>query len=822
MGKTRLAADAIREFISEADRNVHAHNVWLARLGAGVDPAEVEQETAREVIGSDFSATAAKDALVEHLVRRARQEQGTSRTVILMDNCEHVLAAVRALVGTLLDTEPTITIVATSRTPIGWLDEHLLEVSPLLPRHALSLFRQRAELVGYPVVGPTQSKLAAEICSHIDCSPLFIQLAAARLRRQPLISLLNGLTGRPTDDARMGWSHGSQIGADERHSGVVDVLTWSFDLCTPKEQLLLERMSVFAAGHDTGQAGGVDKSAEVGAELHAIRAVCSDPDVIAEKPTDDHALRLRSEEIESLLEGLADHSLISIHLSATTARYYLLESVRVFASRQLGMRRGASAQELSRRHLHYYRDEVTHAARRWFGSAEQEVLTWARAAWDNILTAIEMSTAQYGDAEAGLELCLGLVALRVPFVRGTMRDIRRWTEGCLEASRRTGRASELHVTATAVMAWLAVRQGETADAERLMDECIAAQSLSSATYEAWRDHPEDDHGFSPHFELAWGTALFMAKQDPNAIHVLTRARDKFAGSGESGSTMFAGMFAGMAAALLGTKEQAFEIAGRCLDEATQAGAPWAKSWAQLSWAITEIKHGNPAEAAGVLRSALEQQMAVGDQWGMTWSVELRTWALAYLIRQGRPDAREVYRPRAIEIAHLAGGVKTLRRSLGINIAAMGTFAVESTKATAIARRILGPADFLAAEARGGQLSPEFCQVQRLALGAPIDDLAPSFPWNALTPAEEIVAVLAAAGLPTSSIASLRERSGRTIETQLARVFKKLKIADRHEIVAHIPDGRIEELNKERQIPAHVIQKLAAMFESRTSLSPWAG
>ncbi|WP_024804005.1 AAA family ATPase [Nocardia sp. BMG51109] len=790
IGKTRLAAEAVRRFRA-GNTAVRVHWVRLARLAACSDHAAVERETARSVIEADFSERPGWEVLVDTLA--GGEAAGRDRrTVLVFDNCEHVLDGLVRFITDLLEAIPGLTVVATSRGPIGWIDEHLVNVPPLTEQQALTLFRQRAGLTGHPVTGADQEAIAADICRRVHNHPLYIQLAAARLRHRSPAGIRAELSGR-ADDRRMQWTTGPRAGADPRHRRVTDVIRWSYELCSDAERLLFDRLSVFAAGYDTNPDDGNAGVADVGADLAAIRAVCgSGPD------DGDTVISLPGNEIQRLLDGLVDQSLVTVHITTSTVRYSLLESLRVFASEQLRRRSGDDAGEparLARRHLRYYRDRVSDAAGRWFSPAERELLDWARASWDNIVTAIETSLTSPGEAASGLEICLGLIALRVPFVRGSMRDIRRWTERCLDATAtETPQPAELQVAARSAIAWLAVRRGQSADANRLLEDCVAA-CVPQAGGTDWRNHPETDFGLPPQLELAWGTELFMDKRDPRAIVVLVRARDQFRRLDDGGGEMMAGMFAGIAAGLLGSSRQAHDISRYCLEHARGSGALWATSWAELSWAITLIKHGDPAAAEAVLRHALAHQLTMRDQWGAAWSVELRTWALGALIGRG---GGERDRALATEIARLAGGVRALRTRLGIDIDAMGTFADESRRAVAAARRVLGGTAYAAAEARGARLRPEHNEVHRLALGEAIADTTPivTESWCTLSAVQLEIAVLVAAGYTNGDIARRRGKSKRTVDAQVAAIFSKLGVSSRREIEKDVPARLVPDVEAE--------------------------
>lgn len=421
--------------------------------------------------------------------------------------------------------------------------------------------------------------------------------------------ILRGLTGG-ADDRRLYWSPGPRSEADPRHHGVRDVVAWSYELCSDKERLLFDRLSVFAAGDDTNPEdshGADDAAASMGTDLDAIETICSDD--TSETDMNSHTgAGLARQEIEGLLERLVNHSLVTVHITPTTVRYSLLESLRVFAQQRLRERSVDEVDEparLARRHRRHYRDKVVFAAANWFGPAEQDLLDWARAEWDNILTAIETSITTPGEAAVGLEICTGLFALRVPFYTGAFRELRQWTGRCLQATRAsTPQPTELQMVAMALIAGIAVHKGEHEDAERMLEDCIAACIPDPDSRRDWRHTPETDIGLPAPAELAWGMELIFAHRNVRAIGVLARAREKFHHLGDHGAEAVSDLWAGFAAGLLGTAQQAHEAARRSLDRANASGASLLISWAELSWAITLTKHGNPTEALEVERRAL--------------------------------------------------------------------------------------------------------------------------------------------------------------------------------------------------------------------------
>lgn len=799
IGKTRLAAEAVHRYGKAAARKTRMFWVRLARLAKGSDTTAIVEEVAHAVIEADFSGRSAWEALVDTLTRTDTTGH-TAPTVLVLDNCEHVHTGVASLIADLLDTVPELTVVATSREPIGWIDEYLIQVPPLTHRQAVALFRQRSELVERPITDNDQIAVAAEICRHIHNYPLYIQLAAARLRHQPLAMILHGLTGR-ADDTRLRWSHGFRVGVDLRHRGVVDVIAWSYGLCSDTEQLLFDRMSVFAAGYDTNPEDTTGTALDVGADLEAIESICCDDE------NSNTAVSLVGQEIEGLLERLVDQSLVSMHTTATTARYSLVESLRVFAQQRLRHRSSAGMDEpvrLAERHLRYYHDKIAYAAANWSDPEGQELLDWARTTWANTVTAIETSLTTPGQAGTGLEICLGLISLRVPFISGSVGEVRRWTQRCLDATRAsTPQPVGLQIGAMTALVWLAVVQGNHEDAERVLEDCVAACVPDPNTRANWRQTAETDIGLLAPVEFAWGMELMLARGDARAITVFTRARDKFHTLGDRGTASLSELFAAMAAGLLGTAQQALEITQRYCDYASVSGSLWEKSWAELVRAITSTRHGDPVEALDLEQASLAYQLTAGDQWGGWLLVQVRTWSLARIITDSSTvenTHHDTLVALATEIAHLVGGATTLEAKLRLDINQLQPFAEKSAKAIAVSRQVLGTEAFTAAETRGSRLRPEHNEVQRLAMGTLTITTPPgktiSSLWPELTPAEQQVAILAAAGWTNAAIAARRGKSLRTIDAQIASILHKLAITSREDIIEHVPRDVIDQVRVE--------------------------
>ncbi|WP_433599190.1 ATP-binding protein [Nocardia sp. CA-135953] len=797
IGKTRLATELIRRY--QRANNTVVHWVRLARMARGSTRAAIEAEIAQSVIEADFSDRTAFDALTDTFSSTDIAGRGVA-TILVLDNCEHLVVGAAQLIADLLEAVPELTILATSRQAIGWADECLVTIPPLTQHEAVTLFRQRATLTDRARIADDKLSMVEEICRHIHNHPLYIRLAAARLRHQPLPMILGELTGQ-SNDRRMQWADGPRAGVDPRHQAVPDVIAWSYQLCDEQERMLLCRMSVFAAGYDVNpEERGDHYVSEVGAELRAVQSVCSD-EIGA-----DHPNILTAAEIVQVLERLVDKSLVISHIGANTVRYSLLESIRLFAQQKLREQDSTDLDEcdrLAERHLRYYHQRVSEARATWFSPHERYLLDWARAEWDNILSAIEFSLTTPPLIETGLEICCGLIALRVPFFRASMREIRRLTERSLEALRTLPRYSTmLEIDALSQLVLITLCQGQHEDAERRLDRCMTI-CLSDLELDVdWRCRPEADLGLPAPAEFAWGAELLLAQRDPRAIAVLERARNKCDAVGEHGGSAMSEMFGAMSAALLGTSEQAYAQARAFRDRSAESGALWMRSWGEMVWAIALTKHGRPSEALGFERTALEHQLPTRDQWGALWVVEFKVWTLAQMISDGmaqRNVDRKKLRPLAVETACLIGGTAALRARIGVDIDEMGPFGDETRHAMAVARRVLGTAAYSEAEARGTLLRPEHSEVQRFALGtllikqsqgsAPQSGIQPQ--WAELSMAEQDVAILAAAGWTNKNIALRRGNSAKTIDAQIASVLRKLLLRSRVDIVRFVPDDLME-------------------------------
>jgi class 3 adenylate cyclase len=216
-GKTRLALQSAAAAADDYDRGV-----WWVPLASLSDPALVETSASR-VLGS-------KDTLSATV--------GDKRLLLVLDNFEHLLDAAAGIAET-LGSCPRLTVLVTSREPLHVDGEWEVAVDPLCEQEAVELFLQRAAAV--------RSRFAAngevvEICRRLDCLPLAIELAVARVKALSLPALLERL------EQRLPVLGGGSRSAPERQRTLHATIAWSHDLLTPAEQDLFARLAVFAGG----------------------------------------------------------------------------------------------------------------------------------------------------------------------------------------------------------------------------------------------------------------------------------------------------------------------------------------------------------------------------------------------------------------------------------------------------------------------------------------------------------------------------------------------------------------------------------------------
>ena len=396
IGKTRLSLK-----VGEAMLDKFEHGVWFVELASLNDGSLVPQAAAAVFGIIDRSETTSLEKLVGLL--RAKT------SLLILDNCEHLLAACAQLADILLKNCPNLKILATSREGLGIPGEALYRVPSLsVPKveknieqlaesESIRLFTERARLtVSDFCLKMENIPTIAEICRRLDGIPLAIELAAARvniLSEEQIAARLNESFSLLTSNSR------TKL---ERQQTLQASIDWSWNLLSDSERVLLRRLSVFAGGWT----------------LEAAESVCSG-DGIA------------SEQVLEIMTQLVMKSLIVAEQeSGRERRYRLLEMIRQYAREKLIQ--SGEEENIHNQHLKYFLrlsekfevEIIGHRQDEWFSRANDDR--------DNLRAALHW--ANRTNLEAGLNISARLLS---HWEMSNLREGKQWLETFLNKSEST-------------------------------------------------------------------------------------------------------------------------------------------------------------------------------------------------------------------------------------------------------------------------------------------------------------------------------------------------------------------------------------------------
>lgn len=386
IGKTRLATEAAAGLL-----DTHPDGVWLVELAPVTNPADIAH-TILTAVGGHALLTTTRGAPTA-VPDRAGQLLDTlvdRHALLIIDNCEHLIAATAHVVDMLLAHCPGVRILATSRAGLGLTGEQLYPIAaldlpatdadPATARHsaAIRLLADRATAVR-PNFTVTDTNLAAvtTICQHLDGAPLALELAAARLRALSPAQLADRL------DDRFGLLTAGNRVAQPRHQSLRAVVDWSWELLTDHERALARRLSIFPGG----------------ATLDAAESVCADHD--ADGPLPDRA-------VLPALTGLVDQSLLdATHPDAAAGpRYRMLETIRAYGAEALAA--AGETDRLRRAHLRHHLQLAESTAPQLRTRAQDHAMAVFGAEHDNLLAALRHAIDTH-DTGNGLRLGAALL-----------------------------------------------------------------------------------------------------------------------------------------------------------------------------------------------------------------------------------------------------------------------------------------------------------------------------------------------------------------------------------------------------------------------------
>lgn len=436
-GKTRLA-------LAVAGTQIAAYpdGVWFVELAGLTDPALVPQAIATSLAAREEPRRSLHDTLTDVL--------RTQDTLLVLDNCEHVIAAVAALVDMLLRACPNLHILTTSREALRVPGEMTWRVPSLsLPEmtgapsatrlatsEAVQLFVDRIRLhqPGFAVTDANAAAVAA-ICQRLDGMPLALELAAARASALTIAEL-----GARLDDALRVLTAGERTAAP-RQQTLRATLDWSFALLTDEEKIVLRRLAVFAGG----------------CRLTAAEEVCAGDGIARE-------------DVLALVTQLVEKSLVQMEEREDAARYRLLETVRQYATKRL--EESGETERIQQRHADWLLALVREAGPALDGPEQGKWLHQLDPELDNVRVALRW-LLQTGRIVQGLRICANL--WRFWYAHDLFIEGSRW----LTAFLARGQEADAHTNGP--NAWmdgifaagrLAIFRGEYEEARVLLEEML--------------------------------------------------------------------------------------------------------------------------------------------------------------------------------------------------------------------------------------------------------------------------------------------------------------------------------------------------------------
>jgi predicted ATPase len=391
VGKTRLAIE-----IGALVGDDFPDGIWMVELAPVPDPDAVHAAVASTLGVLPQQGMTTLEAILEWIHNR--------RLLLILDNCEHVLAPVVSLTAAIIASNQAVTVLATSREPLGLSGERVVPVPPLEPDDGIELFCDRAAALDASVAFSEDDRATiGAICARLDGIPLAIELAAARSRSLGPADLL----ARLDDRFRLLRSGGR--GGLERHQTLRATVRWSYLLLDRAEQALFDRLSVFAGGFD----------------LAAVEAVC------AAEPIDEL-------DAVDVLGALVDKSLVVATRSEGSTRYRLLETLRQYGEERLEER--GETMVMWDRHLAHYAALAIQAYQLWMSERYWQGAAVFDREWDNFRAAhiAALMTGDFGPAEAILAATYG------PALHEQRFEFLEWAIRTLSAGQAAGR----HTAAT--------------------------------------------------------------------------------------------------------------------------------------------------------------------------------------------------------------------------------------------------------------------------------------------------------------------------------------------------------------------------------------
>jgi len=724
VGKTRLALRAADE-----TRRAFADGVFVVELASLSDPALLSHTVLDALAIPKHPTRPPTEVLAEHLRDR--------RALLVLDNCEHLVAAVADLVARLLSAAPELQVLATSRQSLAVGGEHVYPVPPLPVPHpdtvsagqsafaSVALFADRATSVvaGFRL---TEQNLpdVVRICRELEGIPLAIELAAARLTVLSVAELADRLGDRLRLLTR------ANRNSPDRHRTLEATIDYSHSLCSDAERLLWARVSVFSGGFT----------------LDAAEAVCSDDDL----PRDD---------ILDTLAALTEKSiLLREEAEGGRVRFRMLEILREYGVQRL--RGSDEVERYRRRHRDWCLDLIDRVCAEWFGPRQADWAARLRREHPNLRAALDYTLSRPDDHDIALRM-----AGRPWFwwlACGFVTEGSFWLHRALDGSAEPTRD---RAWALATAAYVSVLRGdERTSAAYVMQSLEIGRGLGDSSVVAYATNID-------------GLRAFVTGDLRGAVARWHHSLDLF-GSTTASEDYPNGVRVQLAIAYLlldeldNAERVVRDLDRRCRD----AGESWLLSYAINADAFAKLSRGELDDAEMQVQQALTIKRSFHDDLGMAFVLDVMAWTF---VARGRYED-------GVVLVHAAA---RLWQSFGDQLWGSELMLARRHHYTEVARRALGNDAYNAASARGAGMSLDEVLDYALAGPAAAADGASAIDsppgWDRLTNREREVAELVAEGRSNRDIAATLVISVRTVEAHVEHTLAKLGLESRTQVAAQL-------------------------------------
>jgi predicted ATPase/DNA-binding NarL/FixJ family response regulator len=710
VGKTRLvlraAANAVGKF---------PDGICLTELSGLGDPVLLAQTVATSLGLPEQDARSQLSSVIDFLRDRSM--------LLILDTCEHLLDACAMLAETVLAETSAVTILATSRQALDVSGEHAYLVPPLPVTgtdggDAAELFAQRAAaaVAGF-TVRPADLPDVIALCRRLDGIPLAIELAAVRLRALPLHSLAERL------EDRFQVLTGSRRTRVPRHQTLLTAIEWSHELCSPAEQALWSRLSVFAGGFTVA----------------ATEDVCADAS-------------LERADILPTLIGLVDKSIVLRADDGDVTRFRLLDTLREFGAERLA--ETGLGPEVRGRHVERYLRQARQFDDQLLDGDQIAKFHELRREHDNIRAALKYGLEL---PEHGADAAMLASALYWP-ISGFLREGRYWLTKIIG---QIPDRSEEHAWALIARGYMGGFQGEAADAVADTYEGTELAERLGAERTCARGW------LYKNFALTFGGRL------EEAIPAGAEAERRLDQVGDYGGWLQLAAQMGHLHQLRGEVDLAIDWCTRGLDGLSDyPGEQWIQSYLHLviGFALYQVP-GSEAECAAAVSRALRSKHALGDRVGTAFALETLGWLAA--------DAG-----RYVRTAWLLGASDSLWERVGSRVSNQASMEECHQRAVKTAAEGIGDQRYDAWRVRGASCSLD--EIVSLA-AADADVLPGPDPTTSratadlLTRRETEIAELIGQGLSNREIAAKLVISKRTVDAHVEHIYAKLGISSRAQL-----------------------------------------